>query len=87
MRLPHHKSARKRLRQDSKRRERNRAVKSAVKTAAKNVTKESTGEEAAKHLSSAASVIDRAAKKHVIHWRTAARKKSRLAKRVKSLSG
>ena len=84
--MPHHKSAKKRLRQDEKRRERNKAVKSALKTASKSVTKAATSEEAAKHLSSAESVIDRAAKKHVIHWRNAARKKSRLAKRVKSLS-
>jgi small subunit ribosomal protein S20 len=86
MRLPHHKSTRKRLRQDKKRREANKAVKSALKTAAKKVTSATSGEEAAKNLSSAESVIDRAAKKHVIHWRNAARKKSRLAKRVNSLS-
>jgi small subunit ribosomal protein S20 len=86
MLLPHHKSARKRLRQDKKRREANKAVKSAVKTAAKKVTTATNSEEAAKDLKSAESVIDRAAKKHVIHWRNAARKKSRLAKRLNSLS-
>ena len=84
--MPHHKSAKKRLRQDKKRREANKAVKSALKTVVKKVRSAETGEEAAKHLSSAESVIDRAAKKHVIHWRNAARKKSRLAKRVNSLS-
>ena len=33
-------------------------------------------------LSQAASTVDRAASRGVIHWKTAARKKSRLAKRV-----
>ncbi|MFH1314037.1 MAG: 30S ribosomal protein S20 [Candidatus Eisenbacteria bacterium] len=84
--MPHHKSAKKRLRQDKKRREANKAVKSAVKTAVKKVRAAETGEEAAKHLSSAESALDRAARKNVIHWRNAARKKSRLAKRVNSLS-
>jgi small subunit ribosomal protein S20 len=85
--LAHHKSTRKRLRQDKKRREQNKAVKSAVKTAFKNVTTATTREEAAAHLSKAESAIDRAAKKHVVHWRNAARKKSRLARRVNSLPG
>jgi small subunit ribosomal protein S20 len=84
--LPHHKSTKKRLRQDKRRRERNKAVKSAVKTASKNVAKAASSEEAAKLLSRAESVVDRAAKKHVIHWRNAARRKSRLAKRVNSAS-
>jgi small subunit ribosomal protein S20 len=85
--LPHHKSAMKRIRQDKKRRVRNRAVKSAVKSAAKSVEAAKGREEGEKLLSEVTSVIDRAAKKGAIHWRTAARKKSRLAKRVKSLSG
>ena len=85
--MPHHKSTRKRLRQDKKRRERNKAVKSAVKSASKGVSTATTSEEGTERLSKAASVIDRAAKKHVIHWRNAARKKSRLAKRVNTLSG
>jgi small subunit ribosomal protein S20 len=74
----------KRLRQDKRRRASNRAVKSEVKTAMKRVTSASGQDDALKLLPQAESVIDRAAKKRVIHWRNAARKKSRLAKRVKS---
>jgi len=84
--LPHHKSAAKRIRQDKKRRARNRAVKSEVKLVVKKVTAVTDSEEGAKILPEVNSVIDKAAKKGVLHWRTAARKKSRLAKQVKSLS-
>ncbi len=80
--MPHHKSAKKRLRQDGKRRARNRAVKSQVKTAVKKVLS-ADSQEAPVLLRQAQSVIDRAAKKGVLHWRAAARKKSRLAKRVR----
>ena len=84
--MPHHKSAAKRIRQDKKRRARNRAVKSEVKLVVKKVTAVTDSEEGVKILPEVNSVIDKAAKKGVLHWRTAARKKSRLAKRVKSLS-
>lgn len=84
--MPHHKSAMKRIRQDRKRRSRNKAVKSAVRTVSKQVGTATNDEEAQRLLAEASSVIDRAAKKHVIHWRTAARKKSRLTKQAKSSS-
>jgi len=84
--LPHHKSAAKRIRQDKKKRARNRAVKSEVKLVVKKVTATTDPEEGVKVLPEVNSVIDKAAKKGVLHWRTAARKKSRLAKRVNSLS-
>ena len=84
--MPHHKSAAKRIRQDKKRRARNRAVKSEVKLVVKKLTATTDSEEGVKVLPEVNSVIDKAAKKGVLHWRTAARKKSRLAKQVKSLS-
>jgi small subunit ribosomal protein S20 len=71
------------MRQDKVKRARNRSVKAAVKTAAKRVRTAATPEEAAKAVPAASSVIDRAAKSRVIHWRTAARLKSRLAKRTR----
>lgn len=82
--MPHHKSAIKRMRQDKKRRERNKAVKSQVKTAIKKAVSLAGTEQAASALREAESIIDRAAKKGFIHWRNAARKKSRLAKKVKA---
>jgi small subunit ribosomal protein S20 len=69
------------MRQDKKKSARNRSLRAAVKTAAKKV-RQSSAEDAAKTLPGAASIIDRAAKKKAIHWRTAARLKSRLAKRA-----
>ena len=83
--MPHHKSAEKRIRQDKKRRARNRAVKSEVKLVVKKVTAVTDSDEGVKVLPEVSSVIDKAAKKGVLHWRTAARKKPRLAKQVKSL--
>jgi small subunit ribosomal protein S20 len=76
----------KRMRQDKKRRARNQAVKSAVRGSVRKADSAGSAEEAGELLKQASSVIDRAAKKGVIHWRTAARKKSRLAKRVGSRS-
>jgi len=80
--LPHHKSAIKRIRQDKKKRIRNRAAKSAVRRAAKSLRAASSSEEASKLLPGTVSLIDRAAKKGAVHWRAAARLKSRLAKRA-----
>jgi small subunit ribosomal protein S20 len=81
--LPGHKSAIKRMRQDAVKRGRNRSFKAAVKTAAKKVRQASGPEEAAKIVPGASSIIDRAAKKRAIHWKTAARLKSRLARHAR----
>lgn len=87
--MANHKSALKRNIQSQKQRLRNRIVKTRVK----NVTKQvalvtSAGDTAtvAADLKTAQSVIDKAAKKGVIHHRTAARKISRLAKHVAGLT-
>ena len=84
-----HKSAIKRAKQSEARRQRNRAVKTKVKKAVKKVRiavdKKNT-EEAQAALAEAIPVIDRAASKKTLHHRTAARKISRLSKRVHALS-
>ncbi len=83
--MAHHKSAIKRIRQNENRRMRNRVVKTRMKTAAKKLVQaEQSGdlETMTSELNRTKSVIDRAAKKGVIHWKTASRKKSRLAKRI-----
>jgi len=75
--------AKKRHRQSLERRERNRAVRSATRTAVKKATEAAQAgppEEAAGAQRSAQSALDVAARKGVIHKRTAARKKSRLAR-------
>lgn len=78
--MPNIKSAEKRLRQNEKRRRRNMAIKSAMKTAIKKALS-AKGQESA--LKDALSAIDRAASKGVIHPNAAARKKSRLVKKLR----
>lgn len=74
--MPVTKQARKKLRQDLKREKKNRDLKSKFKKTLKDTRTSPT----AKKLSEAAKVIDKAAKKNVIHKNKAARLKSRLAK-------
>jgi small subunit ribosomal protein S20 len=81
--LANHKSALKRAGQNENRRMRNRSVKTRVKTVVKEVRQAvaNNADDGAKaQLITAQSAIDKAAKKGVLHKRTAARKVSRLAK-------
>lgn len=81
--MANHDSAEKRNRQRLVRTERNRALKSSVRTQVKAARAAITGtdEKAAKtKVVAAESALDRAASKGVIHRRTAARKKARLAR-------
>ena len=82
--MAHSKSALKRIRQNEKRRMRNRIIKSRVKSfltkseyAIKN--KQDDSEEIIKDFISA---IDKAVKKGIYHKNTAARKKSKLMKKL-----
>lgn len=77
--MPNIKSAEKRLRQSEERRLLNSANRSRMKTAVKKAI-ESKGQEAS--LKQAISAIDRAAAKGVIHKNAAARRKSRLVKKL-----
>jgi len=85
--MPNNPSAAKRMRQEQKRRLHNRMVKSIVKT---NVTKArqaiTSGVEAEAAVRAAASELDRAAKKGVIHRNNAARRKSRLMKQLNKMT-
>jgi small subunit ribosomal protein S20 len=87
--LATHASARKRARQSEKKRLRNAALKSVLKTSAKKVFKaveEKNLEEAQKALSRAIPIIQRVAGKKIIHKKTAARRISRLTKKVSALT-
>lgn len=80
-----HKSAKKRARQNKKCYQHNRAIKSSVKTGVKNlsaVLEKKNRDESLPALKKVISTISRAASKGVIHKKTAARKISRLTKRV-----
>lgn len=86
--MANHKSALKRANQNEIRRIRNRAVKTRVKNVVKEVRQAAAGSEsdkAATTLRTAQSTIDKAAKKGVLHKRTAARKVARLAKLTQSI--
>ncbi|WP_034337721.1 30S ribosomal protein S20 [Deinococcus misasensis] len=79
-----HPSAQKRHRQSLKRRQNNRSKKSAIKTFSKKAVDAAvSGAENAVELHRfAESLIDKAAKGSTLHKKAAARKKSRLAKRL-----
>jgi small subunit ribosomal protein S20 len=86
--MPNIKSAKKRLKQSIVRRERNRATKRAIHTECKKVLGAVTAgnlEQAEAELHVVAKKVDQAAAKHVIHRNAAARVKSRLSARVRTL--
>ena len=84
--MPNTKSAIKRVRIEQKRRSRNRAVKSSVKTyinkAQRAIVAQPSEETTVEAVRQALSQLDRAATKGVLHPNNAARRKSRLMKRL-----
>ncbi len=85
--MANHKSALKRAGQNENRRMRNRAVKTRVKSVVKEVRQvvaQNETQSIADQFKTAQATIDKAAKKGVLHKRTAARKIARLAKLVQS---
>jgi small subunit ribosomal protein S20 len=87
--LATHVSAQKRARQSEKKRLRNAALRSLLKTSARKVllaVEEKNVEEARKALARAVPVIQKIASKKVLHKKTAARKISRLARKVNTLT-
>jgi small subunit ribosomal protein S20 len=86
--MPNTESAKKRLRQNVDRRLRNRAVKRTLRTQCRKVLEAieaSNAEQAQAELRLAATKLDRAAARKVIHRNAAARTKSRLSARIKAL--
>ena len=75
-------SARKRIKQNEKRRLRNRALRSAIRSAVKTARANVAGKapKAAEDVHAAIRELDRAVSRGVIHRNTAARKKSSLAR-------
>jgi small subunit ribosomal protein S20 len=83
--LPKTKTAEKSARSAARKAERNKAIRSNTKstvTKAEKLVASKKGEEAKAAVTEAISSLDRAAKKKVIHPNTAARKKSRLMKKL-----
>ncbi len=86
--MAHSLSAKKRIRQNTKARARNRARKDLIKQEVKAFTVAVTkgdAKTAETALSKATSRLDKVAAKGTIHKNTAARKRSRLAKRLNAL--
>ncbi|RJQ58484.1 MAG: 30S ribosomal protein S20 [Desulfobacteraceae bacterium] len=87
--MANHASALKRARQSAKRREQNRSAKTRMKNAVKSLQaaiQEKSNEEAAAEFRRTQAVIAKTAASGIIHKNTAARKTSRLSKRVRSES-
>ena len=83
------KSQIKRNKQNEGRRVRNKAVRTELKTYTKKVrvaAAEGNAEAAGKELAAAVRQLDKAASKGIMHKRTAARRKSRLARAVNAAS-
>lgn len=83
--MPQNKSAKKRLRQDKKKRTRNRAQKRKVRTLVQRLKNTEDPEVAAELLPDVKRGLDRLASKNLIHKNKAANKKSKLQKYVNSL--
>ena len=85
--MPHLKSAKKRMRQNVKRRDHNRAVKKSLKKQLKVVfeigaDKVAGADQLKKEALVAIKKLDKAAARRVIHPNTAARKKSQIARLI-----
>jgi len=83
-----HKSSEKRARQTIKRNSINRARRSNIQTLIKAVDEAVASKDAAaaaKAQRAAEAALSRGAGRGTLHWKTASRKTSRLAKRVKAL--
>lgn len=86
--MANHKSAIKRIRQTEKRRLYNRMVRNRARTFVKKARAAQDTNDATTALQAtieAVSELDKAVSKGVLHWRNAARRKSRLMKRLNAL--
>ncbi len=83
--MANHKSALKRLRQNEKRRVRNRYSARTTRNAVKELRNQTDKDEAVKSYPLVASMIDKLAKKNIIHKNKAANLKSKLALQVNNL--
>jgi small subunit ribosomal protein S20 len=84
--MANHKSAEKRIRANEAKRLRNRYQHKTARTFIKKLTATKTKDEATALLKEVTSMIDKLAKKNIIHWKKAANQKSALAKMVNKLA-
>ncbi len=85
--MAHTMSARKRVRQNHRRNERNKPFRTRAARAVRDAREaiEAGDSDAADRIREAQSALDRAARRNIIHPNTASRSKSRLVKSLKAL--
>ena len=83
--MPQHKSAKKRMRTSARKRAYNRMNKSRMKTAIKDLQDTQDKAVAEEKYKKVTTILDRLATKGIIHKNTAANRKSKLAKFVRTL--
>jgi len=83
--MANHKSAEKRIRANETKRLRNRYQHKTARTAIKKLKSTTEKAEADTLLKQVSGMIDKLAKKNIIHWKKAANQKSKLAKLVNGL--
>jgi small subunit ribosomal protein S20 len=84
--MANHKATKKDVRQATKRRERNKYYGKTTRNAIRDLKALKTGGEASKELPEVASMIDKLAKRGIIHKNKAANLKRKLAKKVNTLA-
>ncbi len=84
--MPTHKSAEKRVRQNEKRKLHNKYYAKSMRTAVKKLRNTAEKPEAEKQLPRVSAMLDKLAKKNIIHKNKAANLKSKLTRHVNSLS-
>ncbi len=84
--MANHKSAEKRIRANETKRLRNRYQHKTTRTILKKLKTTSVKSEAEELLKQVSSMIDKLAKKNIIHWKKAANQKSKLTRFVNGLT-
>ncbi len=83
--MPQHQSAKKRVRQNEKRRQRNKAQSSRVRSMVKKLRETEDKDKATELLNDVKGALDRLASKGIIHKNKAANYKSKLEQHVNAL--
>ena len=83
--MANHKSAKKRIRSNEKKRVMNKLTSSRIKTTMKKVLSTQNREDAEKNYKEAVALLDKSSTRGRIHRNNAARKKSQLTKHLNSL--
>ncbi len=84
--MANHKSAEKRIRANETKRQRNSYQHKTTRTFVKKLKTTTKKDEAQTLLKDVSAMLDKLAKKNVIHWKKAANQKSKLARQVNALA-